>query len=258
MRPSFLIGIISSKEMGSGVSHSKIRLRLTITFGSHHFVITTLRLLIMPIQILIGVDRIRISHRREIQIGQGVADQLLRKLRVDALFVAFVPRQGTLSLGAILHPNLRPRGGDYNEEAPDTVNLVSLGVNPMSMHGNECTVQDNYKAFCVYANVHSLGNDQRSICLLRDSGASRSVASQGQLHQGEYIHTGEVRLIQGIVGQPVSVPLVEILIELNGRKQWILCGLVPSLPQDISVIIGNDYSNLLPVSVGVITRGMAS
>src|SRR6218665_3077271 len=125
------------------------------------------------------------------------------------------------------------------------------------MHANECTVQNNDKAFFVYANVHSLGNDQRSICLLRDSGASRSVASQGQLHQGEYIHTGEVRLIQGIVGQPVSVPLVEILIELTGRKQWILCGLVPSLPQDISVIIGNDYSNLLPVSVGVITRGMA-
>src|SRR6218665_1798435 len=125
------------------------------------------------------------------------------------------------------------------------------------MHTDECTVHDNYKAFCVNANVHSLGNDQRSICLLRDSGASRSVASQGQLHQGEYIHTGEVRLIQGVVGQAVSVPLVEILIELNGRKQWILCGLVSSLPQDISVIIGNDYSNLLPVSVGVITRGMA-
>src|SRR6218665_2602452 len=106
MRPSFLVGIISSKEMGSGVSHSKIRLRLMITFDRHHFVITTLRLLIMPIRILIGVDRIRISHRREIQIGQGVADQLLRKLRVDALFVAFVPRQGTRWLGAIYYTQI--------------------------------------------------------------------------------------------------------------------------------------------------------
>ena len=60
-----------------------------------------------------------------------------------------------------------------------------------------------------------------------------------------------------MVGQSVSVSLVETVIELNSRKQWILCGLVPSLPQDISVIIGNDYSNLLPASVGVITRGMA-
>src|SRR6218665_1430792 len=106
MRPSFLIGIISSKEMGSGVSRSKIRLRLTIMFGSHHFVITTLRLLIMPIRILIGVDRIRISLRREIQIGQGVAAQLLRKLRVDALFVVFVPRQGTRWLGAIYYTRI--------------------------------------------------------------------------------------------------------------------------------------------------------
>src|SRR6218665_3023547 len=157
----------------------------------------------------------------------------------------------------ILHPNLRPQGGRNNEEAPDTVNLVSFGVLQPSMHANELAVHDNYKAFCVKANVLSLGRVQRTILLLRDCGASRSVASQGQLHQGEYIHTGEVRLIQGVVGQPVSVPLVEILIELNGRKQWILCGLVQSLPQDISVIIGNDYSNLLPVSIGVITRGMA-
>src|SRR6218665_1879865 len=106
MRPRFLIGIISSKEMGSGVSRSKIRLRLTIMFGSHHCVITTLHLLVMPIQILIGVDRIRISHRRKIQISQGVADQLLRKFRVDALFVAFVPRQGTLWLGAIYYTQI--------------------------------------------------------------------------------------------------------------------------------------------------------
>src|SRR6218665_1813313 len=87
MRPSFLIGIISSKEMGSGVSHSKIRLCLTITFGSHHFVITTLPLLIMPIQILIGVVRIRISHLHEIQIGQELVDPLLQKLWVRVLFV---------------------------------------------------------------------------------------------------------------------------------------------------------------------------
>src|SRR6218665_649877 len=157
----------------------------------------------------------------------------------------------------ILHPNLRPQGGRNNDEAPDMVNLVSFGVLPASVHDNELAVQDNYKAFCVKADVLSLGRAQRTILLLRDSGASRSAASRGQLHQGEYIHTGKVCLIQGVVGLPVSVPLVEILIELNGRKQWILCGLVSSLPQDISVIIGNDYPNLLPVSVVVITRGMA-
>src|SRR6218665_1022256 len=110
MRPSFLIGIISSKEMGSGVSHSKIRLRLMIMFGSHHCVITTIRLLIMPIQILTGVDRIRISHRREIQIGQGVADQLLRKLRVDALFVAFVPRKALDGSVLYITPKSSPTG----------------------------------------------------------------------------------------------------------------------------------------------------
>src|SRR6218665_524084 len=101
MRPSFQIGIISSKEMGSGVSHSKIRLRLTITFGSHRFVMTTLRLLIMPIQILTGADRIRINLLHEILIRRG-----FQKLRVDALFVAFVPRQGTRWLGAIYYTQI--------------------------------------------------------------------------------------------------------------------------------------------------------
>src|SRR6218665_1188018 len=88
MRPSFLIGIISSKEVGSGVSHSKIRLRLTIMFGSHHFVITTLRLLIMPIQILTGADRIRINLLQEIPISRG-----FQKLWVHALFVCSAVRE---------------------------------------------------------------------------------------------------------------------------------------------------------------------
>src|SRR6218665_693483 len=77
----------------------------------------------------------------------------------------------------ILHPNLRPQGGRNNDEAPDMVNLVSFGVLPASVHDNELAVHDNYKAFCVKANVLSLGRAQRTILLLRDSGALQSVAS---------------------------------------------------------------------------------
>src|SRR6218665_58742 len=84
----------------------------------------------------------------------------------------------------ILHPNLRPQGGGNNEETPDTVNLVSLGVPQPSMQANEFAVHDNYKVFCVQASVLSLGRAQRTILLLRDSGALQSVASQGQLYQG--------------------------------------------------------------------------
>src|SRR6218665_146480 len=66
-------------------------------------------------------------------------------------------------------------------EAPDTVTLVSIGVLQPSMHTNELAVHDNYKAVCVKANVLSLGRAQRTILLLRDSGALQSIASQGQL-----------------------------------------------------------------------------
>src|SRR6218665_3697273 len=89
----------------------------------------------------------------------------------------------------ILHPNLRPQGGGNNEETPDTVNLVSLGVPQPSMQANEFAVHDNYKVFCVKASVLSLGRAQRTILLLRDSGALQSVASQGQLYQGRFIHS---------------------------------------------------------------------
>src|SRR6218665_1472002 len=101
MRPSFLIGIISSKEMGSGVNRSKIRLRLTIMFGSHHCVMTTLRLLIMPIRILIGVDRIKISLLHEIPIRRG-----FQKLWVHALVVRSAVREVIVSVPVIFYTQI--------------------------------------------------------------------------------------------------------------------------------------------------------
>lgn len=71
----------------------------------------------------------------------------------------------------------------------------------------------NFKPYCSEA----LGREQRAIVVLRDCGALLSLASESNLHHAEYAHTGEFRLIQGIVGQAVSVALIEILIELNGN-----------------------------------------
>src|SRR6218665_801220 len=101
MRPSILIGIISSKEMGSGVSRSKIRLRLTIMFGSHHCVITTLRLLIMPIQILTGADRIKISLLHEIPIRWA-----FQKFWVHALVVHSAVREVIVSVPVIFYTQI--------------------------------------------------------------------------------------------------------------------------------------------------------
>src|SRR6218665_831350 len=101
MRPSFLIGIISSKEMGSGVSRSKICLRLTIMFGGYRFVITTLRLLIMPIQILTGADGIKISLLHEIPIRRG-----FKKIWVHALVVRSAVREVIVSVLVIFYTQI--------------------------------------------------------------------------------------------------------------------------------------------------------
>ena len=73
---------------------------------------------------------------------------------------------------------------------------------------------------CAQIRVHD-GN-----FLLRDSGALQSLVSKKCLAAGDYVDMLEYRLIQGILGQPTEVPLVEVRIESDKLSGTILCGLV--------------------------------
>src|SRR6218665_3666158 len=70
----------------------------------------------------------------------------------------------------------------------------------------------------------------------------------------EYVDTKEVRLIQGIFGAPVRIPLVKVEVDIAGRREKLLCGMVERLLPGVSILIGNDYSELFPLSLNVATR----
>src|SRR6218665_1773886 len=63
----------------------------------------------------------------------------------------------------------------------------------------------------------------------------------------------ENRLIKGVLGQAVAVPLVQISVSSDQGDGTILCGLIDELPQGVDILVGNDHRDLVPVNVGVIT-----
>src|SRR6218665_1774825 len=72
------------------------------------------------------------------------------------------------------------------------------------------------------------------------------------LDAGDYLDTLELRLIQGILGQPTDVPLVEVRIESDKLSGIILCGLVDNLPHGIDFLIGNGLQEELPLHVSLV------
>ena len=95
--------------------------------------------------------------------------------------------------------------------------------------------------------------------MLRDTGALQSLVSSETLHNDDFVHTGETRLICGVTGDVISVPLVEVTLESPLCSGTYLCGLVATLPAGIALLVGNDLCNEPGVAhVNVVTRSMAA
>jgi len=60
------------------------------------------------------------------------------------------------------------------------------------------------------ATLTSPDQTQRSLTVLRDSGSLQSLISRVKLSSHDYVDTGESRLIKGVTGDVVRVPLVEV------------------------------------------------
>src|ERR1043165_2030263 len=136
--------------------------------------------------------------------------------------------------------------GNYNAN----VGLVDL------RSGNQM-IHQQYQPFVQEGVLYGQHGSQRQVMLLRDSGALQSIVSRDGLHAHEYIVTGEDRLIQGIVGEAVKVPLVEISLESEMVTGNFLCGLVDKVPNGINLLIGNDLVRNEPVDIGVVTRAQS-
>ena len=99
----------------------------------------------------------------------------------------------------------------------------------------------------------------RSILALRDTGALQSLISSQELSDTDYTSTGEFRLIRGVTGDVVSVPLVQVSLKSTLCTGTYLCGLVAALPPGIAVLVGNDLCPDTPIpSVNVVTRSQAA
>ena len=69
--------------------------------------------------------------------------------------------------------------------------------------------------------------------------------------------TGEKRLIRGVTGDVICVPLVEITLNSSLCSGNFLCGRVSTLPEGVAVLVGNDLCcDELVADVSVVTRSM--
>jgi len=67
--------------------------------------------------------------------------------------------------------------------------------------------------------------------------------------------TGEFRLIRGVTGETVSVPLVRVTLQSSLCSGRFLSGLATSLPSGIDMLLENDLCPGAPaVDVAVVTR----
>jgi len=97
-----------------------------------------------------------------------------------------------------------------------------------------------FEQHCTPAQLVRPDSSMMHIRLLRDTGALQSLVCSRVLTDTDYTPTGEFRLIRGITGEVISVPLVEVTLSVSLCKGTFLCGLVSTLPEGIAVLVGND------------------
>jgi len=107
----------------------------------------------------------------------------------------------------------------------------------------------------IYTDVVRPDSSTKRVRLLRDTGALQSLICSRILTDADYVSTGEFRLIRGVTGDIVSVPVVEVTLTSTMCCGTFLCGVVSTLPSGIAILVGNDICSDDPVTdVSVVTR----
>ena len=133
--------------------------------------------------------------------------------------------------------------------------LVEHGTVRENLPGVSFQLNETYTPFCTQIGLIAREGTCRSVNVLRDSGSLMTLLCSSMVGWFEYVDTREVRLIQGIFGSPAKVPLVKV--DLDGKRETLLCGLIGRLLPGVTLLLANDYSKLLPLSVSVVTRSKA-
>src|SRR5688572_13624668 len=144
------------------------------------------------------------------------------------------------------------------ETNPKSVQLVGNDSCYTENSQGSMHVHDSYRPFCSNAWLYGHEGTRRQIVLLRDSGSLQTLVSRERLGNDEFKDTKENRLIQGVVGDPIEIPLVEIKLDSERVKGIVLCGLIDKLPEGVDVLIGSDIADMGPIDISVVTRAQAA
>lgn len=140
------------------------------------------------------------------------------------------------------------------------INLVSKEQQPDSSKIMEdkqildLDIDPGYREYCVNATLVKTDSSHRHITLLRDTGALQSLVSKEMLSENDYSPTSEFRLIKGVSGDTIRVPLVEMAFDGDRVKGTFLMGLVDKLPNGFHGLMGNDMCDVETCDILAVTR----
>ena len=129
----------------------------------------------------------------------------------------------------------------------------------LDLESHKDSPDPGYRSHCLKATLLRPNMAPKTVRALRDTGALQSLLARQAVVDGDYVDTGEVRLIRGITGEVQSVPLVQVSLNCKLCNGNFLVGLVDRLPTGIDALIGNDLCCAAdPVDTCVVTRSQAA
>ena len=151
-------------------------------------------------------------------------------------------------------------------KASSSINLVSTRQGSTKVRENQVISKQNstvrvdpgYKQYCLTAALIKPDGSQKEVTLLRDTGALQSLISKQASSCDDYVDTGEYRLIRGIAGDTIRVPLVEVQFQDNRLNGKYLLGLVDRLPEGLHGLMGNDMCDSETLEILAVTRAQAA
>jgi len=120
-------------------------------------------------------------------------------------------------------------------------------------------VDPRFEGHCSLVTLVRPDHTRHIVSALRDTGASQSLVSQQSVSDCNYESTGEFRLIRGVTGETVSVPLVRVTAEESVLGRFPLWTSHIFADWYRRAVIGNDLCPGAPaVDVAVVTRSQTA
>lgn len=157
----------------------------------------------------------------------------------------------------------RKRLAKEASKASTPINLVSrkqeiaITENPVlikNIQMLDVAVDPGYRDYCIDVTLIKPDSSHKQIVLLRDTGALQSLLSKEALSDKDYVQTNEYRLIRGVSGKTLRVPLVEVTFVGDHVNGTFVLGLIDKLPEGVHGLMGNDMCDSETCNILAVTR----